>query len=73
MEHQPGMRMFCLIRKEDVSGVSGTGRVAEGIQFSDGTAAIRWVGRTASMVFWQSVDDAMEVHGHGGATELVWL
>jgi hypothetical protein len=35
------MRLFLLIRNEDVSGVSGTGIVAEGVEFSDGTVAMR--------------------------------
>ena len=35
-------RLFCLIRTDDVSGVSGTGRVADGVQWPDGTVTFRW-------------------------------
>ena len=41
------MRVFALIRDVDVSGVSGTGVVAEGVQFSDGTCVLRWTASTA--------------------------
>lgn len=67
------MRRFELHRDRDVSGVSGVGVVAEGVQFTDGSAAIRWHGEHPSVVFWGSVSDAMDVHGHGGATRLEWI
>ena len=34
-------RRFLLLREEDISGVSGTGIVAEGIEFYDGVCALR--------------------------------
>jgi len=41
-------RTFVLHRDEDVSGVSGTGVVAEGVVFSDGAVVVRWLGKHAS-------------------------
>ena len=38
------MKLFQLHRHEDESGVSGTGIVAEGVQFSDGKCALK-IGR----------------------------
>lgn len=68
------IRRFQLIRTQDVTGVSGTGLVAEGVQFSDGVAVVRWcVGDHRSTVVWESVDAALAVHGHGGNTVLKWL
>src|SRR5690554_6928609 len=64
---------FALERSEDVSGVSGEGIVAHGAQFSDGTVVIRWLGERRSTVIWQSLDDAIAVHGHDGRTRAVWL
>jgi len=66
-------RRFILRRDHDVSGVSGVGLVAEGVMFSDHTAVIRWRGKHSSTVVWTNVLDAMAVHGHNGATRLVWL
>jgi hypothetical protein len=68
------MRAFYLARDVDVSGVSGTGVVAEGVVFSDGTAVVRWVvGEHHSTVVWPDVQSVMAIHGHNGATRLVWV
>ncbi|WKV74240.1 hypothetical protein AW27_023650 [Streptomyces sp. PCS3-D2] len=73
-ESGPQPRRFYLNRHTDVSGISGTGVVADGVLWPDGTASVRWRGDHPSVVFWDrgqlSVD---HVHGHGGATEIVWL
>ncbi len=65
-------RRFRLNRDSDVSGVSGTGRVADGVVWPDGSASIRWRGERPSVVFWASLDDAVAIHGHGGATAFEW-
>jgi hypothetical protein len=67
------MRRFHLVRDEDVSGVSGIGVVAEGVEFSDGKVAIRWLTGTASTVIWDNSEDAVAIHGHGGKTHIEWL
>ncbi len=66
-------RTFELIRYEDVSGVSGTGAVAEGCVFSDGSVALRWRGAYASTAIWPDIDAVIAVHGHSGATVVRWL
>lgn len=66
------MRSFVLKRTNDVSGVSGTGIVAEGVQFTDGTVAMRWLTATASTALYQSIDDVTTIHGHEGSTEVVF-
>ncbi|MFJ9657589.1 hypothetical protein ACIRPR_06425 [Streptomyces griseoflavus] len=65
-------RLFHLERDTDVTGVSGTGRVADGVQWPDGTVALRWIGDRPSTTVWGSVDDVAAIHGHGGATRIVW-
>jgi hypothetical protein len=66
-------RRFYLQRTVDVSGISGTGRVADGVLWADGSADIRWLGARPSAVHWDRFTDAAEIHGHGGATRVVWL
>lgn len=68
-------RRFVLRRIEDVSGVSGTGIVAEGVEFSNGVVALQWTSAfPTSVVFHQRGMESVEkVHGHGGLTEVVWL
>lgn len=61
-------RTFDLVRLQDVSGISGTGIVAEGCVFSDGTTALRWLTEHRSTVVYESAREALAIHGHGGAT-----
>jgi hypothetical protein len=67
-------RRFVLRRTVDVSGVSGTGMVADGVLWPDGTASIRWREEHPSIVFWDRGRVSVEfIHGHGGATTIEWL
>lgn len=68
------MRRFHLVREVDVSGVSGTGIVAEGVRFADGVTVIHWIaGEHRSTVVWPSIEGVEAIHGHGGATRIEWL
>ncbi len=83
------VRRFELHRDVDVSGISGDGVVADGVMFDDpvalawpdgavtllpaGWVRLVWRGEYRSTVLWRSADDAMAVHGHNGATRLVWV
>lgn len=64
---------FVLDRTEDHSGVSGVGLVAEGVMFSDGTAALRWVVGLRSTALYNSMNDLVAIHGHNGSTQVRWL
>ena len=66
------MRTFKLQRFEDVSGVSGTGLIAEGVEFHDGQVVVSWFGRHHTLEVAASARDVIEIHGHGGKTVLVW-
>lgn len=70
-----GHRRFVLQRNEDITGVSGTGVVAEGVLFSNGVVALQWTSAfPTSVVFHQRGMESVEaIHGHGGATAIVWL
>lgn len=74
-------RTFVLIRDEDVTGISGTGPVADGVVFPDGTTVLRWrdvAGPKAgsavrpTLVVHESAESVEALHGHGGATRIVW-
>ena len=66
-------RRFTLCRHDDVSGVSGTGEVAEGVQFSSGKCVLGWLSTTPSVSVFDGIDELMAVHGHGGSTALEWI
>lgn len=66
------MRDFVLHRRNDATGVSGTGTVAEGVEFADGSVAVRWRGDWRStVVYEQGMAAVRHIHGHGGATSPV--
>lgn len=66
-------RRFVFVRDVDYTGMSGTGTVAEGVEWTDGTVTLRWRGTRSSVVHWQCIDDAEAIHGHHGATRVEWL
>ena len=65
---QPGARLFVLDRMEDETGQSGTGVVAQGIEFGDGAAALVWQTELPSMVTYPNIKRVEKIHGHGGRT-----
>lgn len=67
------MRMFELFRREDATGTSGTGTVAEGVQFADGSCVLRWRTKVTSTAFYANVEDLQKIHGHNGMTEVIWI
>lgn len=66
-------RRFLLRRDVDHTGVSGTGFVAEGVLWTDGTVTLRWLGKHSSHVVWRRLTDAEAIHGHDGATHIHWI
>ena len=67
------MRRFYFDRREDLTGTSGTGAVAEGVEFTDGTVVLRWLTALASTAVYRNIEECEAIHGHGGATNLVWV
>jgi len=62
---------FTLYRKKDISGISGTGYVAVGVEFPSGNIIIEWiVGDHRSIEIHNSMDDLLAIHGHNGSTEV---
>jgi len=65
------MKMFYLKRAEDESGISGTGRVAQGFVFDNGKVAVTWLSEHPSVTVYDSIGEVSAIHGHGGKTEIV--
>ncbi len=66
------MRIFHLHRHHDVTGITGVGIVAEGVIFTDGSCAMRWLSELTSVVIFHTVEDILAIHGHQGHTELIY-
>ncbi|MEE8113633.1 MAG: hypothetical protein V3T23_04705 [Nitrososphaerales archaeon] len=67
------MRRFKVRREEDESGVSGTGVVAQGVEFDDGSVAMRWLSYKATVTFFSNIKHLKDLHGHSGKTKVVWI
>ena len=65
------MRLFYLDRVVDASGVSGTGQIAQGVIFDDGSCALRWLTNHTSTAIYASIGDVVSIHGHDGKTKVV--
>jgi hypothetical protein len=51
--------------------VSGTGRVAEGVVFSNGLVALTWLSEHPTVSVYPSLAAVEAVHGHAGRTQVV--
>jgi|TARA_R110001583_G_scaffold36762_1_gene120841 hypothetical protein len=65
------MRIFYLNRTEDESGVSGTGRIAQGFIFDNGKVCLTWLSEHPSVTIYDNIGEVRAIHGHQGKTELV--
>ena len=66
------VRVFRLVRDRDITGFSGAGHVADGVVWPDGTVSMRWRGPLRTTVTAVCIDDIQTIHGHDGATRVVW-
>ena len=66
-----GAKLFYLNRTEDESGVSGTGRIAQGVIFDNGKVALTWLSEHPSVTIYDSIGEVRAIHGHAGKTDLV--
>lgn len=65
------MKAFYLLRHEDVHSNSGTGVVAEGVIFWDGTGSFTWLTNEKTVTTFASIQTIKRLHSHGGRTEVV--
>jgi hypothetical protein len=72
---------FTIQREQDITGISGTGHVADGVVFPDGTTVVRWLdlggpaaerGVRPTTVVFESIAAVEALHGHNGASRIVF-
>lgn len=62
-----------LVRSDDVTGLSGTGRVAWIVEFPDGPCVVRWcVSDVRQTAVFDCCEDVLAIHGHDGRTKAEW-
>ena len=64
------MKVFYLNRLEDESGISGTGRVAQGFIFDNGKVALTWLSEHPSVTIYDNIGEVRAIHSHDGKTEI---
>ena len=60
-----GVKHFHLEREIDESGMSGLGKVAEGVILPNGMAVMWWLVPPHSIQQYRSIDDLSFIHWHG--------
>jgi hypothetical protein len=74
------MKRFTMYRRGDLSATHNANQANkpdepqfEGVVFSDGRVAVRWLTAKRSVSVWDSLDDMLAIHGHPEyQSELVW-
>lgn len=75
---------FEVVRREDSTGVSGTGVVAVGVEFPSGAVVFEWLNHENPHIDTaqngisvkpgpDGLEDTIEVHGHGGRTNIRYV
>ena len=64
--------VYALDRDEDMTGVSGTGRVGYALEYAPGVIVL-WDREPATLSWFPSLDAVKEVHCHHGHTVLTKL
>lgn len=64
-------RFIKLIRKEDETGISGTGEVANGLVLPSGKVVLWWNTQVTSVALYDSLTNVVDLHGHNGKTDVL--
>jgi hypothetical protein len=69
------VRRFELHRDVDETGISGTGIVAEGVEFTSGVVCLQWLSEWPTSIVWhdRGLASVEAVHGHNGKTRIVMI
>lgn len=69
-------RIFQMIRLVDGKDISGTGKVIDGVMFSDGTVVIQWQGGKSSLGIYRDLNHFLSIHvkpKYEGENEFRWF
>ena len=66
------VRVGHILKHKDVHGVSGTGRVADVFEATNGKCMVVWNSSHSSVAVFDHIKDVESTHSHGGKTLVVW-
>ena len=55
------MKTFTVVREIDISGLSGIGKVAEGVEFTNGKCIVCWCTEVSSMVIHENIESVNKI------------
>jgi L-alanine-DL-glutamate epimerase-like enolase superfamily enzyme len=67
------MRRFVMERIEDETGMSGTGVIAEGVEFTNGQCCLMWMTTMHSIGLYPNIRQLIAIHGHNGRTVIRYI
>lgn len=69
------MRRFYLLRFQDETGISATGRVLEGMLMPSGKVIVEWRPPHATITIFNSLEEfrALHVDAHPSKNQIVWI
>lgn len=71
------MKRFVLERHEDISGVSGTGIIGEGVKSEVKNhpmpVVFFWLGDKPTTGLYPNMETLVAIHGHNGSTVVHWI
>jgi hypothetical protein len=62
---------FYLNRITDITGTSGVGIVAIGVELPSGKCVLEWLSDEITETIFQDIDQVKRLHGHNGSTEII--
>ncbi len=66
------VRVGHIMRHKDVHGVSGTGKVADVFEATNGKCIVVWNSAHTSVNVYDHIKDVETTHSHGGKSLVVW-
>lgn len=60
------------MRHEDIHGVSGTGKVADVFEATNGKCIVVWISPHSSTNIYDNVKHVESTHSHGGKSMVIW-
>ena len=66
------MKLFYINRKVDNSGLSGTGKVCEGVIFDNDKVVMMWLSENKSIVLHDNIENVYLIHCSNGLSEIVY-
>jgi hypothetical protein len=63
---------FKLVRSTDVTGISGTGEIAFGVQWPDQTCDLFWI-KFGTHGYYKSIGQLREIHCYNSNAKVEWI